>query len=158
MDVPCQINSINFKAGGEAWLYYGAAWGITVLRHRMNPGHFWNVLTHFPFPCWQDMTREQIGAEKVALQKALLYYESIHGRPVSRPLPPLLQINTHKYTQTHTDTVHTVYAISWQPCWPKDKKKTCLPLDCDPDFKSRVNNVSRVQSVCIWSASTASVS
>lgn len=31
----------------------------------------------------QDMTREQIAAEKVALQKALLYYESIHGRPVS---------------------------------------------------------------------------
>lgn len=29
------------------------------------------------------MTREQIGAEKVALQKALLYYEGIHGRPVS---------------------------------------------------------------------------
>lgn len=34
------------------------------------------------------MTREQIGQEKVALQKGLLYYESIHGRPVSqRPLP-----------------------------------------------------------------------
>lgn len=32
------------------------------------------------------MTREQIGAEKVALQKGLLYYESIHGRPVSRLL------------------------------------------------------------------------
>lgn len=31
----------------------------------------------------QDMTRDQIAAEKVALQKALLYYESIHGRPVS---------------------------------------------------------------------------
>lgn len=31
------------------------------------------------------MTREQIGVEKVALQKALLYYESIHGRPVSHP-------------------------------------------------------------------------
>lgn len=31
----------------------------------------------------QDMTREQIGAEKVALQKALLHYEGIHGRPVS---------------------------------------------------------------------------
>lgn len=29
------------------------------------------------------MTRDQIGAEKVALQKALLHYESIHGRPVS---------------------------------------------------------------------------
>ncbi|XP_039469285.1 protein FAM13A isoform X1 [Oreochromis aureus] len=29
----------------------------------------------------KDMTREQIAAEKVALQKALLYYESIHGRP-----------------------------------------------------------------------------
>lgn len=36
----------------------------------------------------QDMTREQIGEEKVALQKGLLYYESIHGRPVSQP-PPL---------------------------------------------------------------------
>lgn len=31
------------------------------------------------------MTRDQIGLEKVALQKALLYYESIHGRPVSPP-------------------------------------------------------------------------
>ncbi|KAL4640443.1 protein FAM13A-like [Arapaima gigas] len=31
----------------------------------------------------KDMTREQISAEKVALQKALLYYESIHGRPVT---------------------------------------------------------------------------
>uniref|UniRef100_A0A8C9L7X6 Family with sequence similarity 13 member A n=1 Tax=Pavo cristatus TaxID=9049 RepID=A0A8C9L7X6_PAVCR len=30
----------------------------------------------------KDMTRDQIAAEKVALQKALLYYESIHGRPV----------------------------------------------------------------------------
>ncbi|XP_041822694.1 protein FAM13A isoform X2 [Chelmon rostratus] len=32
----------------------------------------------------KDMTREQIGAEKVALQKALLSYESIHGRPVTK--------------------------------------------------------------------------
>ncbi|KAJ3614595.1 hypothetical protein NHX12_018166, partial [Muraenolepis orangiensis] len=32
----------------------------------------------------KDMTREQIGAEKLALQKALLYYESIHGRPVGK--------------------------------------------------------------------------
>ncbi|XP_063074740.1 protein FAM13A isoform X2 [Engraulis encrasicolus] len=32
----------------------------------------------------KDMTREQIAAEKVALQKALLYYESIHGRPVTK--------------------------------------------------------------------------
>lgn len=28
----------------------------------------------------QDMTKDQIANEKVALQKALLYYESIHGR------------------------------------------------------------------------------
>ena len=28
------------------------------------------------------MTKDQIANEKVALQKALLYYESIHGRPV----------------------------------------------------------------------------
>ncbi|XP_070836786.1 protein FAM13A isoform X2 [Chaetodon trifascialis] len=32
----------------------------------------------------KDMTREQIGAEKVALQKALLSYENIHGRPVTK--------------------------------------------------------------------------
>ncbi|XP_043084970.1 protein FAM13A isoform X3 [Puntigrus tetrazona] len=32
----------------------------------------------------KDMTREQIGAEKVALQKALLYYENIHGRPITK--------------------------------------------------------------------------
>ncbi|XP_064416315.1 protein FAM13A isoform X2 [Latimeria chalumnae] len=32
----------------------------------------------------KDMTREEIAAEKVALQKALLYYESIHGRPVTK--------------------------------------------------------------------------
>ncbi|XP_061107855.1 protein FAM13A-like isoform X2 [Conger conger] len=32
----------------------------------------------------KDMTREQIGAEKLALQKALLYYESIHGKPVTK--------------------------------------------------------------------------
>ncbi|KAF7667583.1 hypothetical protein LDENG_00055500 [Lucifuga dentata] len=32
----------------------------------------------------KDMTREQIGSEKVALQKALLYYESIHGRPATK--------------------------------------------------------------------------
>ncbi|XP_072783832.1 protein FAM13A isoform X6 [Taeniopygia guttata] len=30
----------------------------------------------------KDMTRDQIAAEKVALQKALLCYEGIHGRPV----------------------------------------------------------------------------
>ncbi|XP_077102222.1 protein FAM13A isoform X5 [Siphateles boraxobius] len=32
----------------------------------------------------KDMTREQIGAEKVSLQKALLYYENIHGRPITK--------------------------------------------------------------------------
>ncbi|XP_026062526.1 protein FAM13A-like isoform X8 [Carassius auratus] len=32
----------------------------------------------------KDMTREQIGTEKVALQKALLHYESIHGRPITK--------------------------------------------------------------------------
>ncbi|XP_062055847.1 protein FAM13A isoform X1 [Lepus europaeus] len=32
----------------------------------------------------KDMTKEQIANEKVALQKALLHYESIHGRPVTK--------------------------------------------------------------------------
>ncbi|MEE6461886.1 hypothetical protein FKM82_001436 [Ascaphus truei] len=32
----------------------------------------------------KDMTRDQIAAEKVSLQKALLYYESVHGRPVTK--------------------------------------------------------------------------
>ncbi|XP_063773228.1 protein FAM13A isoform X2 [Pseudophryne corroboree] len=32
----------------------------------------------------KDMTRDQIAAEKVSLQKALLYYESVHGRPITK--------------------------------------------------------------------------
>ncbi|XP_064567171.1 protein FAM13A isoform X7 [Zonotrichia leucophrys gambelii] len=32
----------------------------------------------------KDMTRDQIAAEKVALQRALLNYEGIHGRPVTK--------------------------------------------------------------------------
>ncbi|KAM4708836.1 protein FAM13A-like isoform 2-T2 [Discoglossus pictus] len=32
----------------------------------------------------KDMTREQISSEKVSLQKALLYYESVHGRPITK--------------------------------------------------------------------------
>lgn len=46
---------------------------------------FTNVfpLLHFSILVFtQDMTKDQIANEKVALQKALLYYESIHGRPV----------------------------------------------------------------------------
>uniref|UniRef100_A0ABI7Z3M5 Rho-GAP domain-containing protein n=1 Tax=Felis catus TaxID=9685 RepID=A0ABI7Z3M5_FELCA len=42
----------------------------------------------------KDMTKDQIANEKVALQKALLYYESIHGRPgspSSKRRSPLLQ-------------------------------------------------------------------
>lgn len=62
----------------------------------MDSGHCCNALTHFLSRLLQDMTREQIGEEKVALQKGLLYYESIHGRPVSTPpqlLSPCLLIN-----------------------------------------------------------------
>ncbi|XP_069486846.1 protein FAM13A isoform X3 [Ambystoma mexicanum] len=32
----------------------------------------------------KDMTREEIASEKVSLQKSLLYYESVHGRPVTK--------------------------------------------------------------------------
>jgi hypothetical protein len=42
---------------------------------------FSNSVTLIPV-FMQDMTKDQIANEKVALQKALLYYESIHGRPV----------------------------------------------------------------------------
>lgn len=87
MDVSCCINSINFEAGscGRASVYYGA--GICVVTQN----ELWSSLKCFdslpvslpPMRRQQDMTREQIGAEKVALQKALLHYESIHGRPVS---------------------------------------------------------------------------
>lgn len=41
----------------------------------------------------QDMTKDQIANEKVALQKALLYYESIHGRPVCDTLHFLIGVN-----------------------------------------------------------------
>lgn len=31
----------------------------------------------------QKMTKEQLASEKTLLQKNLLYYEGLHGRPVS---------------------------------------------------------------------------
>lgn len=36
----------------------------------------------------QKMTKEQLSSEKTVLQKNLLHYEGLHGRPVS-PLPQL---------------------------------------------------------------------
>lgn len=37
----------------------------------------------------QKMTKEQLSCEKTVLQKNLLHYEGLHGRPVSRQLPEL---------------------------------------------------------------------
>lgn len=37
----------------------------------------------------QKMTKEQLSCEKTVLQKNLLHYEELHGRPVSRQLPEL---------------------------------------------------------------------
>lgn len=37
----------------------------------------------------QKMTKEQLSCEKTVLQKNLLHYEGLHGRPVSRHLPEL---------------------------------------------------------------------
>lgn len=38
----------------------------------------------------QKMTKEQLSCEKTVLQKNLLHYEGLHGRPVSCLLPKLL--------------------------------------------------------------------
>lgn len=83
------------------------------------------------------MTREQIGAEKVALQKALLYYESIHGRPVSHLLP-------------HTPPVRTVHLISCQTFGLK-RRGSCLLAQLDPDCKSRgmMSRAISLPSVCL---------
>lgn len=43
----------------------------------------------------QKMTKEQLTCEKTVLQKNLLYYEGLHGRPVS--------LNSyHTYSLIHT--------------------------------------------------------
>lgn len=70
---------------------------MCVFEDQMESGHFCNALTHFLSRLLQDMTREQIGEEKVALQKGLLYYESIHGRPVSHNPPTTESLSPHKY-------------------------------------------------------------
>lgn len=70
---------------------------VCVFEDQMDSGHFCNALTHFLSRLLQDMTREQIGEEKVALQKGLLYYESIHGRPVSHNPPTTESLSAHKY-------------------------------------------------------------
>ncbi|XP_043917386.1 protein FAM13A isoform X2 [Protopterus annectens] len=45
----------------------------------------------------KEMTRDQIAEEKVALQKALLYYESIHGRPVAKNARQLMRPMYDRY-------------------------------------------------------------
>lgn len=46
-------------------------------------GFFLQVLMEFWFPlCVQEMTQAQMVLEKITLQKCLLYFESVHGRPV----------------------------------------------------------------------------
>lgn len=37
--------------------------------------------------CVQKMTKEQLSCEKTVLQKNLLHYEGLHGRPVSLQHP-----------------------------------------------------------------------
>lgn len=37
--------------------------------------------------CVQKMTKEQLSCEKTVLQKNLLHYEGLHGRPVSLQRP-----------------------------------------------------------------------
>ena len=55
--------------------------------------------------CVQDMTQAQMVLEKITLQKCLLYFESLHGRPVSRQLEEQ-QRNKHTLKQwSQTDPV-----------------------------------------------------
>lgn len=47
----------------------------------------------------QLMNREQVQDEKLSIQKALLHFESIHGRPVSTAImeKELLNKNKNRY-------------------------------------------------------------
>ena len=104
MEVSCCTNSINFKAGScsSYSIYYGAEIRVVPQNELQSSLKCFDSLPVPPPSRRQDMTREQIGAEKVALQKALLYYESIHGRPVSHPPPLLFRINKHTQPSTVT--------------------------------------------------------
>lgn len=57
----------------------------------------------------QDMTKDQIANEKVALQKALLYYESIHGRPVGTECAEIGFLIGINYMVLEMDLVRSVF-------------------------------------------------
>lgn len=54
------------------------------------------------------MTKEQLASEKTVLQKNLLYYEGLHGRPVSlNSFSPILS-----YTKTEASVCGTTYTLA----------------------------------------------
>uniref|UniRef100_A0A8C1XI10 Family with sequence similarity 13 member B n=1 Tax=Cyprinus carpio TaxID=7962 RepID=A0A8C1XI10_CYPCA len=59
----------------------------------------------------KKMTKEHLASEKTVLQKNLLYYEGLHGRPVGVSLSLSLS-HTHTHTHTHTDFPHECSSLT----------------------------------------------
>ncbi|XP_056346616.1 protein FAM13A isoform X3 [Oenanthe melanoleuca] len=88
----------------------------------------------------KDMTRDQIAAEKVALQKALLYYEGIHGRPVTKNERQVMKplYDRYRLVKQILSRANTIPIIEEEEGSEEDSNvKPDLTITIKPDFSVR---------------------
>ncbi|XP_041079157.1 protein FAM13A-like isoform X3 [Polyodon spathula] len=89
----------------------------------------------------KDMTREQISTEKGALQKALLYYESIHGRPVTKSERQVMKplYDRYRLVKQILCRASTIPVIEEEEDGSEDENqpKTDFTVTLKPDFSVR---------------------
>ena len=61
----------------------------------------------------QRMSQQEVAAEKTSLQKALLYYESVHGRPNTREDRELARPLYDRYRQVKRIVMRSA-SVSWR--------------------------------------------
>uniref|UniRef100_A0A7N5KHD3 Family with sequence similarity 13 member A n=2 Tax=Ailuropoda melanoleuca TaxID=9646 RepID=A0A7N5KHD3_AILME len=88
----------------------------------------------------KDMTKDQIANEKVALQKALLYYESIHGRPVTKNERQVMKplYDRYRLVKQILSRANTIPIIEEDECSEDDSStKPDFTVTLKTDFSAR---------------------
>lgn len=73
----------------------------------------------------QKMTKEQLSCEKTVLQKNLLHYEGLHGRPVSLQRPGL---SLYTAMQPPAQTLKPLLSPSFRPQVTREERMVVKPL------------------------------
>ncbi|TRY88333.1 hypothetical protein DNTS_018820 [Danionella cerebrum] len=84
----------------------------------------------------KDMTREQICGEKVALQKALLFYESIHGRPITKNERQVMKplYDRYRLVKQILCRACTIPVIEEEECSDDDDSRTQFMVTVKPEL------------------------